>query len=233
MRWNQSTGNDGAWRQFAGVLYFTTPWTALVSQADRVVNGITHDGTPVKEEANGFVEQIQRGLPGLDLPPKYNAIGEPIPTGYTSLMRSYKEDKVTAELGKFQTDLQSSVYLVSGGKVDMRRFTTKDGTNAFQRLNDLLRSSDLRKNLSIMISSPEYAAKPSGDDGFGKTATSTKVGSISLAMEQAKDAATKQVTKESPELANALGAVAGGRAGTKAGNQGVIDAAKGVLKNAR
>jgi hypothetical protein len=185
---------------------------SYMPSAAKQIGGLVHED-PYMREVRSVMDAIKARTPGWSdtLPPKRNVLGQPIkyPPGYgpdsISPFSYSKElsDPVKQELAKFEKGFGLPPEKV--GNVDLTKYTTKSGQQAYDRLVELrnvkINNRDtLAEALEKLITSDKYKRLPDGNDEY----SSRKLTLIRAEFGKYSEMALKQLQKEIPALAEDL-----------------------------
>lgn len=186
-------------------------WTGNVGESmlpgSSLLRGMNPD--PYMREARTMMDNLLDNMPGYSttLPPKRNALGEPI-TVQKQLWSTSNNDGVDDELTRIihETDggiTQMAPKLMEG--LDMRDLELEDGRTAFDRIQELAfkpspRQPNIREALARLFKDKRYQEAPDGKSDL----TGTKSRAISGLLSKYREAAKKQLLRESKIFRDAV-----------------------------
>lgn len=195
--------------------------------ASSLLRGVNPD--PYMREARTMMDHVLDNTPGYSntLPPKRNALGEPI-TAQKGLWSTSDNDGVDDELTRIihETDggiTQMAPRLMEG--LDMRDLELEDGRTAFDRIQELAfkpspRQPNIREALAKLFNDKRYQEAPDGKSDLAGTKSRAIAGLLS----KYREAAKKQLLRESKIFRDAVTkrkreAIAAARLKRNPGNQ--------------
>ncbi|MBK1871577.1 hypothetical protein [Taklimakanibacter albus] len=186
-------------------------WAGNVGEAmlpaSSLLRGVNPD--PYMREARTMMDHVLDNTPGYSntLPPKRNALGEPI-TAQKGLWSTSDNDGVDDELTRIihETDggiTQMAPKLMEG--LDMRDLELEDGRTAFDRIQELAfkpspRQPNIREALAKLFKDKRYQEAPDGKSDLAGTKSRAIAGLLS----RYREAAKKQLLRESKIFRDAV-----------------------------
>lgn len=133
---------------------------------------------PYMREARTFIDQAKRGIPGFSesVPARRDAFGEPV-TAHKGIWLTDSGSVVDHEVTRMATEqgltLGGPTPHATGG-VDLRNLTMMDGSNAFDKLQELSAQPApgvprMKDAMAKLIESEEYKNAPDGPDSIRGT----------------------------------------------------------------
>lgn len=140
---------------------------------------------PYMREARTFIDQAKRGIPGFSesVPARRDAFGEPVTVHkgiWLTDNGSIVDHEVTRMASEQGLSLGPPTPHATGG-VDLRNLTMMDGTNAYDKLQELSAQPApgiprLKDQMADLIKSEAYQRAPDGPDNIRGTRLSMMLG---------------------------------------------------------
>lgn len=126
---------------------------------------------PYMRDAANFIDKVKSGIPGFstDVPPRRDFAGEPV-TAHRGLWVTDAGSEVDFEMRRMATEQNIAIGAPSPhahGGVDLRTLTMSDGSNAYDRFQELAAQPSpdaprLKQALADLIRSDAYRRAPDG-----------------------------------------------------------------------
>lgn len=164
-------------------------------------------------EVRSVLDAVKSRLPGYskDVPPVRNILGEVVeapkswgpdmlsPIGVTT----QKHDKVYDKLAEMMLEVNSPIGRLDptlpGTKIDLREVKLANGRNAYDRMQEILWQSGVKKQLEKLFDSPGFQKAGTGSLDFAR-APGTKLHMTNSILSQYRENARNRLLAENPEL---------------------------------
>lgn len=157
-----------------------------------LIRGLNPD--PYMREARTFTDNLMDNMPGYSqtLPPKRNALGEPI-TVRKGLWSDSKTDGVDDELARIIEETGKGITQMAPSRdgFDMRDLELEDGRTAYDRLQELTfqpnpKRPNIRQALAKLFADKRYQELPDGGSDLPGTKSRAIMGMLSKCREFAR-----------------------------------------------